>query len=478
MDRSKLLNVVLSIALVVTLTAFTLKRERGGAATQVELSLGLDRYNIFGGHRGMCWFEARGFFYVAQRNGTYWLVDPLGCAFVSKGVNHVSPYGDYSPALGYSPYERAVRGKYGSFDSWLEATVLRLRSWGFNTIGSWSYEPLFTQTPYTLILDVMASYGFDWVTGRVPDIFDPKFEEHTRSVAAKKCAPRARDPLLIGYFLDNELRWGSDWRSPRHLLDDFIKLPADAPGKRVAAEALVEAFGGDLERLGAALGVTLRSFDDLLRFTGDLPAGGPFDSARSLFLRAFAERYMSVGVNAVRSYDPNHLILGVRFAGPPPREVLEVVGRYADVVTLNYYTYGNHEPPVGVLRWVYEVTGKPVMVTEFSYKAMDSGLPNTRGAGQPVRDQRERAYYTARYVLSIVELPFVVGYHWFQYTDQPAQGRFDGENSNFGLVKIDDEPWDLLTRIFTFVNTHVEDVHSGSLKAEDLLKQVVEQLKA
>ncbi|MEM1523602.1 MAG: hypothetical protein QXU69_11255, partial [Thermofilaceae archaeon] len=162
----------------------------------------------------------------------------------------------------------------------------------------------------------------------------------------------------------------------------------------------------------------------------------------------------------------------------PPREVLEVVGRYADVVTLNYYTYGNHEPPVGVLRWVYEVTGKPVMVTEFSYKAMDSGLPNTRGAGQPVRDQRERAYYTARYVLSIVELPFVVGYHWFQYTDQPAQGRFDGENSNFGLVKIDDEPWDLLTRIFTFVNTRVEDVHSGSLKAEDLLKQVVEQLKA
>lgn len=477
MDKSKLLNVILSLALVVTVAAFTFKRGVGGATSQVNVSLGLDRYNIFGGHRGMCWFEARGFFYVAQRNGALWLVDPLGCAFVSKGVNHISPYGDYAPTLGYSPYERMVRAKYGGFDSWLEATVVRLRGWGFNTIGSWSYEQLFTQMPYTLMLDVMASYGFDWVTGRVPDIFDPRFEEHARSVAAKKCAPRTHDPLLIGYFLDNELRWGPDWRSPRHLLDDFIRLPPDAPGKRAAAETLLEAFSGDLAQLSATLGVEIKSLDDLLRYTGDLPAGGLFDSARSLFLSRFTERYVSVAVRAVRSHDPNHLILGVRFAGPPPREVLEVVGKYVDVVTLNYYTYGNHEPPVGVLRWVHEVTGKPVMVTEFSYKAMDSGLPNTRGAGQPVRDQRERAYYTARYVLSIIELPFVVGYHWFQYTDQPAHGRFDGENSNFGLVTIDDEPWELLTSVFTFVNANVEGVHAGVLKADDLLRRVVELLK-
>ncbi|MCC6005706.1 MAG: hypothetical protein LM590_15310, partial [Thermofilum sp.] len=29
----------------------------------------LDRYNAFGGYRGLCGFEKRGFFYVAERGG-------------------------------------------------------------------------------------------------------------------------------------------------------------------------------------------------------------------------------------------------------------------------------------------------------------------------------------------------------------------------------------------------------------------------
>ena len=36
---------------------------------------------------------------------------------------------------------------------------------------------------------------------------------------------------------------------------------------------------------------------------------------------------------------------------------------------------------------------------------------------------------------------YVVGYHWFEYADEPAEGRFDGENSNFGVVNIEDDPY-------------------------------------
>ena len=462
--------IAVSFFLVATLS-------KGHEGEVVRLRLMLDRYNVFGGYRGLCEFEKRGFFYVAERGGRWWLVDPLGCAFLSKGVNHVDPRGDWSPALGYSPYERAVRDRYGSFEVWVEETVVRLRSWGFNTVGSWSYEGLFDQMPYTVILDVVASFGFDWVSGRVPDVFSPEFEEHAERVAAEKCAPRAKDPLLIGYFLDNELRWGPDWRSPTHLLDDFVKLEAGSPGKRAAAQALLDAFGGDLGKLGSALGVQLRSLDDLLAYKGDLPVGGGFDEARRVFLKRFAERYFSVATRAVRRNDPNHLILGVRFAGVPPREVLEAIAEYVDVVTINIYTWRPHEPPVEALRSVHQVTGKPVMVTEFSYKAMDSGLPNTKGAGEPVQTQRERAYLAARYALAVAELPFAVGYHWFQYMDQPAQGRFDGENSNFGLVKLDDEPWELLTRAFTLVNSRAEEVHAGAVSASDVLAQVADLVK-
>ena len=104
-------------------------------------------------------------------------MDPLGCAFFSKGVNHVDPRGDWSPALGYSPYERVVGNRYGGFEAWVEETVVRL--------CSWDYEGLSDQMPYTVILDVIASYGFDWVSGRVPDVFSPEFEAHAERVAAR-----------------------------------------------------------------------------------------------------------------------------------------------------------------------------------------------------------------------------------------------------------------------------------------------------
>jgi len=468
---------LLAAALLVAVALWMLFGSRGGGSCECPEApkLGFDKYDLFGGVKSLCDFERRGVFYLAERGGRWWLVDPLGCAFISKGVNHINPYGDYSPALGYSPYERNVRLKYGGFGGWIEAAVTRMRSWGFNTVGSWSYSELFYSMPYTVILNIASEYGFDWVTGKVPDIFEERFEQVARGIAERECAPRASDPLLIGYFLDNELRWGPDWRSPNHLLDDFVKLPPSSPGKKVAAEAITEAAGGDFEKLSSQLGVTVRSVEDLLSYSGGLPPGGFFDRARGIFLRRFAERYFSVAVSAVKASDPNHLVLGIRFAGLPPREVLEVAGRYVDVVTVNIYS---HDPPVDAVRQVYEVTGKPVMITEFSFKAMDSGLPNTRGAGQPVQTQRERAYLAAKYVLKVVELPYVVGYHWFQYSDQPREGRFDGENSNFGLVTISDEPWSLLVEVFTMVNSRAEEVHDGKLKADDVLNLVVELVKA
>ena len=101
------------------------------------------------------------------------------------------------------------------------------------------------------------------------------------------------------------------------------------------------------------------------------------------------------------------------------------------------------------------------MITEFSFKAMDSELPNTKGAGQPVPTQKDRADHFERFVRALMRLPYCVGYHWFQWSDQPAQGRFDGENSNYGLVKETDEAWELLTQRMKEVNGHIETIHAG-----------------
>ena len=79
-----------------------------------------------------------GYFHAEQIQGVWWLVTPEGNAFYSKGVNNVNYAGDHSPKLGYSPYGKLVKEKYGSPQKWAAATAERLAGWGFNTVGAWS----------------------------------------------------------------------------------------------------------------------------------------------------------------------------------------------------------------------------------------------------------------------------------------------------------------------------------------------------
>ena len=113
----------------------------------------------------------------------------------------------------------------------------------------------------------------------------------------------------------------------------------------------------------------------------------------------------------------------------------------------------------------YAVTGKPCLIGEFSFRAADSGLPNTNGAGPQVATQAERAACFRRYVATALQKPTLVGYHWFEHADQPAEGRFDGENSNFGTVTIEDHVYEDLTRTMTAVNAEADDLHSATAAA-------------
>ena len=46
--------------------------------------------------------------------------------------------------------------------------------------------------------------------------------------------------------------------------------------------------------------------------------------------------------------------------------------------------------------------------------------------------------------------------------DKPPERRFDGENANYGLVNIRDEPYDALTRKMAEVNALAEQWHAAS----------------
>jgi hypothetical protein len=368
-------------------------------------------------------FRAAGFFRTAFTRDRWWLVTPNGRPFYANGIDHVSPTPDEDRMTGRCPYCDAIAAGYPDLDAWTVATVARLQSWGFNTLGAWSDVDRFGRVmPYTVLLD-MAS-GNDW--------FAPAFEDHAQAVAASQVAPRRDDPNLVGWYLDSELRWGPDWRAQRQMLDDYLGLPAGSPGRTVAE-----------------------------RHAGD-PDG---------FLRALARRYFDVTTRAVHAQDRNHLILGTKMITQlTPRTVLRMARKYVDVLTVDDYTllpglddliqqtWGPFVPRTPSLVDFHTITRKPVIVAEYSFRAADSGVPNSWPPIFPIyQTQQERADAYAAYVMALHQAPWVVGDFWFEYVDEPAGGRFDGEDSNFGVVSSSDVPWETLVRRMTAVHAASPD---------------------
>ena len=271
--------------------------------------------------------------------------------FFSKGVDNVG----YKPEGASSP-----RPQRHDPQAWAASAAAQLRRWNFNTVGAWSVHELYNKgIVYAPVIDMAASVQRDlWLKGGVVDYFSPAFRDAADRVAARVCELLAKDPWLLGYFTDNELRWGKDWRSKQTLLQSYLAMAPDSPGA-AAATAFVKSLGH---------------------------AATDADDAR--FAGLIAAEYARVTSAAIRRHDPNHLVLGCRFAGYPGDAVIVAVGEHFDVIS--YHSYAA-EPPLDSLRKIAQLAAKPAMLTEFSFKAMDSGLPNSKGGGKPVATQADRA---------------------------------------------------------------------------------------
>ncbi len=372
---------------------------------------------------------------------------------ISAGVDHVSYRGDGVWQGSGLPYLKAVRARYGGYAAWKQATLQRLRQWGFNTIGAWSDPQLETAPtlPYTLVLDIAARAGASWRKGQEADFFSPAFAAAARRIARQICHAHRNDPNLIGYFSDNELRWGADWRGKQSLLDMYLALPAGAPGRQAAIAFLRREYFGRIAALDHAWEIKATSFDRI-QTIGKTSA---YRADARQFLRLAAGRYFKVCAQAIHAADPNHLYLGARIAWPWYPAVLEAA-HWADVVTINIYA----RDPRPVAARAARLSGRPVMVTEFSFRARNAVTPNLKGAGPKVANQAARAAAYAKYVERLESLHAAVGFHWFEWCDEPRQGRaLDGEDSNYGLVRINDRAYKTFVQAVSAANRKAAAEH-------------------
>lgn len=422
----------------------------------------LDEY---GGYKGINLPIKGKFFSTINYKNRWYLLDPEGNAFILRGVNYVRFNGDIS-VFGGLPYTESLIIKYVNKERWVEETVRRLREWGFNTLGAWSDD---IGLPFTFNLHLTPKYYIFkggalkrralklarkpdvlWQPfGTFPDVFDPDFEKSVdKSVKETVDKQLINNDRLVGYFLDNEVDFNIDV-----IFREFTDMSPEEPGKMAFVGFLKNYFKDSISDLNRRFNTRLKSFDDLLDYTSRefmiIDSKVNLYDIKRAFSTEVALRYANVCIEIIRKFDSNHLILGARFAGENAKLVMEAF-RSFDVVSNNYY---GENPPIGYLNYINSVTGRPTLLSEFSFRGRDTGHPNTRGAGIVVDNQAIRANYVKSWLTSLLSLNHFVGYIWWEYMDEPLDGRRpDGEDSNYGLVNLRDEPYNEVVNAFRDIN--------------------------
>lgn len=426
-----------------------------------------DQWSRYGGWKKLR-FAATGFFRTHHDGDRWWLVDPEGYAFLSIGVDVLKPTatgtvsgqedmfewlpdGREKDLKNVDFYRENLKKVFGNEwrKSWEKITASLLRRYNFNTVGNWSDIDFAKneKLPY-----VYPMHGFPSTKTLLyrdfPDVFSPEYHRQSK-IFAQQLVEFKDDPLLIGYFLRNEPTWAFGFNN---LAFEMFSTRTGSHTKSKFVQWVSRQYE-NIEDFNAAWKLGLNSFEQL---EGKIFKTMPSAGAEKDFL-AFSEvmirEYIDVPCKAIEAVDSVHLNLGLRY-GTVSSELLYIASEKFDVFSINSYGYEPAETAEIAAR-----TGKPVMIGEFHFGALDRGLPAT-GLGATV-NQTDRGKAYRHYMETGFSRPEIIGIHWFTWVDQPVFGRFDGENYNIGMVDICNRPYPELAEAATLTNGRLYDVATG-----------------
>ncbi len=405
------------------------------------------------------------YFRIERQGDTWWLVTPEGKPFYSLGIAPPS-------------FKDDARGRQ---------YVAAARALGFNSLSAWhdlkAYAALNDQLMaegapalpqfYALQTRTGENAGYDTVMDAagaapgtpaaqaaarggfnhaLPDPFDPRWETALRAQVRSMAAAVKDKPYFLAWFADNE-------REQRDLYRYVW-----SPHASVAFRASLERKYSSIAALNKVWGARFASFDDLAARKPEpaLSAGPMYQDFRA-FSRELLRRYNDILLRTIRQEDPGRLVFTNRFmlGGIGSLvENLDLCGGY-DAVAVNLYPSNNsfglapHE--LAVLRLVHEKSGKPLLLGEWSVPARDSGLYNNPERldwswPQTVATQRDRANQAARVQADFYNLPFMLGAHFFIWSDFDSPVR----QANRGIFKITGEPWREMQDALREVNLRIQ----------------------
>lgn len=193
-------------------------------------------YDRFGGWRSGPKFAATGHFSVRKLHGRWWFIDPDGYLFWSQGITaiqfheptEVASRAGYflDPAPDGDFLARNLQIKYGAeWESTIRnKTILRMKSWGLNTIGPWSDEAVTDR--HNAVYTYLFSSRND--AGKI-DPYSEAWYRQLRERIAEKATAINQDPWCLGIFVDNEIHdsmdpvwWETYSRKVRSLLHELL----------------------------------------------------------------------------------------------------------------------------------------------------------------------------------------------------------------------------------------------------------------
>lgn len=334
------------------------------------------------------------FFTVGQHaNGSWSFVDTSGKPFFSVGLNHID-----DSDLRYPHNVDVFEQKYGTRENWFKGVIDDLAHLQFNTLGwtqqyisggwgealDWFGDPVDLGHSYPWpdrnLLDAGMPYVVqirvqeieDW-NGHPAfrDVFSEDFEKYADWIARRAVSDHKHSPYLLGYFLVDIPSW----------------LP-HASGR----------FWPGFEGLSPA--------------------------QHEAKLHEVADKYYRTITDAIRRYDPNHLILGDRYNGNKgiPTAPLQAMKDYVDVLSVQYFTGKSDAEYAQMIedlhRW-HELTGKPVVIADIGNWTPTDMNPHRTS---DIATQAERGADYAHGLDLVAQQPWLIGWHWCGYIENLGRG--------------------------------------------------------
>ena len=423
-------------------------------------------YSIYGGFKKVGRYNASGFFRTQKIDDKWWFIDPDGYPFWSIGVtgagkgnqtqildkkflfSDILDESDISSTIsknkilskrGINYYNLNLLRKYGS--NWEEihhdVTIGRYKNWGINTFGAWSIIQNKSNIPYTLVISAKKQN-----IGKIENTIDPFNPNFIIDLKNKlnQFKNHKNDPWLIGLFVHNEIHWGKNLEIP------FELLKISNSNARLALESFFQKKYDSIKVMNQIWSCNYKNFKEINNQI-DIKNQKVQSDLREFF-EFYVDHYFKIVDKEFRKVFPNHLYLGCRlYEKTHGNEIVRnIASKYCDVISYNIYKYSLDDFNF------FKNLNKPVIIGEYHF---GTGTHGVWGTGLRVAyslEQQAELYKQFVYEASIN--PAIIGTHWFQWTDQPATGRFDGENFRIGFVSITDQPYENLVDATKYINSN------------------------